>query len=384
MSGFVIKTYIVYITLTWYDWAVQRKDNIVFFRVLIFIKEKYMEYALNAIALAVGDETTGFWTRRIKDSVFRHFPVEEIPLDVEQRLATNDACINEFVAAAQRYGSGFKGSTASDDPRIKKRGMGSINIPLRKALGLLGTERVIRHPKRYKKPVGVMRFGSGGFYDEIGCEIQIRDGKRYVRPLSEWCLDDVAPFAHIAANIAKHEGFNLYASSKWTIAESERLFMQEIEKAFEASGTPFGKILTDVGLARLGQWTDGGFLWIFDNPCGDSGSDILEILDGSRSMTSTLYCEDGLIIEELAGGTATDLFGSSYAAKDGKFFNPLAILLGMSRAYRRVNPEMDYFFDNVEKNALAYLERTPDNMLDTCQMVGDVSHRTRVRRKKAA
>ncbi len=328
---------------------------------------------LKPIAFARGDQTAAQVAVLCREQIFDKFPTIDIPCDVEQRLATNDACIGDFIAALKQCGSGVKISTATDDEQIKAAKLGSANIKLRAATDVVGMFRMIAHPKGYQKPSAILRYGSGGFYSEEGCEIFEEAGEEFARVTSVINLSHLRPFAELAIRLAKQHALELRVSSKWTIAKSEALFYERIAKVFEEQSIPYQKSLTDVAFATLATRHEGGWLWLFDNPNGDSAADIVDFVDGSRSMCSTVYCLDGTSFEELPGGTAPDKLNTDL--KGVNFFNPVGIINAFTTALEVVNPEEQLFFSRVHKEADHYLRGTEGPDRSTYEMVEWIANR---------
>lgn len=326
---------------------------------------------LNPIAFARGDQTAAQVAVLCREQIFGRFPTIDIPCDVEQRLATNDVCISDFVTALKECGSGVKISTATDDDRIHAASLGSANIKLRAATDVIAMFRMIDHPKHYEKPSAIMRFGSGGFYSEESCVIFQEAGDEFARVTSVINVSDLVPFAKLAMSLAKTHGLELRISSKWTIAQSERLFMDRITKVFDDAEVPYQKTLTDVAFATLATRHEGGWLWLFDNPNGDSAADLVDWIDGSRSMCSTVYCLDGTCYEELPGGTAPDKFGTDLTGEN--FFNPIGIINAFCSALLVVNPTGEDFFAQVEAAATGYLRCTHPDLYSTREMVREIA-----------
>lgn len=327
---------------------------------------------LNPIAFARGDQTAALVAQLCRDDIFARFPMISVPCDVEQRLATNDACIGDFIAALKQCGSGVKISTATDDERIRSAGLGSANIKLRSMTDVIGMFRMIAHPKGYDKPSAILRYGSGGFYSERFCEIYEEDGEEFAQVTSVINLSHLRPFAELAIRLARQYGLDLRVSSKWTIAQSERLFFERIVKVFEEQSVPYQKSLTDVAFATLATRHEGGWLWLFDNPNGDSAADIVDFVDGSRSMCSTVYCLDGSSFEELPGGTAPDKLGTDLVGDN--FFNPIGIISAFCSALQAANPDEGDFFAIVQAETSRYLENTPPSARSTRGMIDEIGN----------
>jgi isocitrate/isopropylmalate dehydrogenase len=328
---------------------------------------------LNPIAFACGDQTAAQVALLCRDQIFGRFPTINVPCDVEQRLATNDGCIGEFIAALKQCGSGVKISTATDDGRIEAAGLGSANIKLRAATEVVGMFRMIETPKGYRKSSAILRYGSGGFYSEESCKTYFEDGKEFARVTSVMNISNLRPFAELAMKLAKKYKLDLRVSSKWTIADSEKLFSDRVIKSFNEAEATYEKILTDVAFATLATKHEGGWLWLFDNPNGDSAADIVDFVDGSRSMCSTVFCLDGTTFEELPGGTAPDKLNTDLKGKN--FFNPVGIINAFCTALAVANPDEAAFFARVHKEVDHYLCGTEEHERSTYGMVQCIAER---------
>lgn len=328
---------------------------------------------LNPIAFACGDQTAALVAKMCREQIFASFPTIDVPCDVAQRLETSDECITAFVQGLRDCGSGVKISTATDDERIRQAGLGSANIKLRAATNVVGMFRMIASPKGYDHPSAIMRYGSGGFYNEEGCELFQHEGAEYARVTSVMNVSNIRPFAELAMKLSLQYGLKLRVSSKWTIAESERLFFDRIASVFDEAEVSYEKLLTDVAFATIATKHEGGWLWLFDNPNGDSAADIADFVDGSRSMCSTIYCLDGSSFEELPGGTAPDKLGTDL--RNGNFFNPVGVINAFCSAFAVVNPDEEAFFARVQKESEHYLNGTRDEDRNTYDMVSVIAAR---------
>lgn len=317
-----------------------------------------------------GDDTVALVGDLVQSTIFGNVPVRVVDLGVQARVESCDKALDDFLTALKGFGAGVKMSTASDDPAILAAvGRGdlrkkSANIVLRPKAGVVGMFRMIPSPQCYAKPVAVFRYGSGGFYEEQSCEV-LGDEIVYTTRMN---IANLKPFAELAMKLADRHGLVLRASSKWTIAQSEALFIDGITSVWDEAGVNYKRILTDVALATIATDREGGWLWLLDNPNGDSGSDIADWVDGSRSMGSTLYCADGSSYEELPGGTAPDKLGTDLTGSN--FFNPLGVIFAFASAIEMANPEMAKWLGKIRALALKYLELIDENERDTHKMLG--------------
>jgi isocitrate dehydrogenase len=184
-------------------------------------------------------------------------------------------------------------------------------------------------------------------------------------------LSDLRPFAQLAIRLAQTYGLELRISSKWTIAKSEQLFMERITAVFDEAGVSYQKLLTDVAFATMATQHEGGWLWLFDNPNGDSAADIVDWIDGSRSMCSTVFCLDGSCYEELPGGTAPDKFGTDLVGDN--FFNPIGIINAFCSALLVANPSETDFVNRVRERAAQYLFCIHPDEYSTKEMVWEIA-----------
>ncbi len=326
---------------------------------------------LKPIVFVNGDQTAGEVAALVASRIFTQFPIINMPCTAEERLRTNDACITEIAAALKKYGAGVKISTGTDDARISNAGLGSANIKLREQMGVVGILRLIEAPRGYEKPCAIFRYGSGGFYDERTCAVVTEDGVEYAMVTSRINITNLAEFARMAMKIARAYKLEVHVSSKWTIAPSERIFADRITSVFDAAAFPYRKDLTDVALAKVATDRIGGWLWLFDNPNGDSASDVVDWTDGTRSMSSTLMCRGGVQYEEMPGGTAPDKFGTDLKGKN--FFNPIGIIGCFTRAILAVNPDQKAWVERMQKCAEEYLAGTAPEALSTHDMIEQIA-----------
>jgi isocitrate dehydrogenase len=330
-----------------------------------------MSTKLNPVVFANGDQTAGMVAELVATSLFSQFPLIRIPCTIEDRLRTNDACITAISTAMKQYRAGVKISTGTDDPRILSTGLGSANIKLREQMGVIGMLRMITEPRGYKKPCAIFRYGSGGFYEESRCETVIENGVEHAVVTSHMNITNLAEFARLAMEIASKYQLDIHVSSKWTIAPSEKIFADRITEVFDAAHFPYHKDLTDVGLARVATDKIGGWLWLFDNPNGDSASDVVDWVDGTRSMTSTLMCRGGIEYEEMPGGTAPDKLETDLHAEN--FFNPIGIIGCFAKAITTVNPDQKSRMQGLLTSAQIYLHMAREHEQNTYDMIGYIA-----------
>jgi len=322
---------------------------------------------IKPICFANGDETTGLVAKAVREILFPHIPMEEVDVSVESRLQTKDDCLRLAARAFRRCGSGLKISTASDDERIKELEMGSANIMLRPLSGAFGMLRMTMAEGKYHNPVAVLRYGHGGFYDEQSCEVIEIEGRKTAVITTHMDLDDIQLFAKLACDIAKKYGFPVIISSKWTIAKSEALFMNEFKYWLDYYRREYKTELTDIAIARIAKDNIGGWIRVFDNPNGDTAADVADFVHGNNVMCSTVYCRDGYTYEELPGGTAPDKLGTDLMGEN--FFNPLITIFGFANAIEAVNPEMADFCSKVRKASLLYLDEVSAAKRSTYEML---------------
>jgi isocitrate dehydrogenase len=326
---------------------------------------------LKPFAFINGDQTAGNVARMVARTVFRDYPMIAVDCSVCSRVFSNDACITDATKTLRKCGAGVKISTATDDANILKHGLGSANIHMRAQMGVVGILRLIEHPQGYEKPCAIFRYGSGGFYHEQTCEVVAEGGTEFAVVTSKINLSNLKLFAQYAIKISREYGLKIHVSSKWTISHSERLFVDRICAVLDVEDVDYYRDLTDVGLAKVATDRVGGWLWLFDNPNGDSASDIVDWTDGSRSMTSTLYCERGIKYEEMPGGTAPDKEGTNLRGEN--FFNPVGIIGCFTRAILAVNPHLSLEMGNIHQKVDEYLEDTPAANWSTVALIEAVA-----------
>lgn len=331
-----------------------------------------MPAQLKSIVFANGDQTAGMVAELVATSLFSQFPLIRIPCGIADRLLTNDKCIIDISTAMKQYGAGVKISTGTDDVRILNAGLGSANIKLREQMGVVGILRLIEQPKGYEKPCAIFRYGSGGFYEERTCEVVTENGIEYAVVTSRMNITNLAEFAKLAMQIATKYELAIHVSSKWTIAPSEKIFADRITAVFDAAGFSYHKDLTDVALAKVATDRTGGWLWLFDNPNGDSAADVVDWTDGTRSMTSTLMCNGGIQYEEMPGGTAPDKFETDLLGPN--FFNPIGIIGCFVRAIAAVNPDQQLYLQGMLHAAHTYIRVTPRSAWNTNEMIVAIPH----------
>jgi hypothetical protein len=270
------------------------------------------------IAYVVGDDTVAFVGKALREHL--GFPCTLIDMSVENRVSTKDGCIKEAVVAIKNCGAGFKESTASD--RSKQYNQASANIVLRPATGAYAMERILTLPNKYQNVCGVMRYGHGGIYDVLDGDLffpqhnvvrgiypeghQLQGEEYIIEPVIT-NLSGLELIAVKAVEVAHQHGLRLFVSSKWTICQSEKLFLEMISRKWTEMGVQFlddknvqehqaavnfRRKLTDIMEAEmtLAHMSEGGFLAVMPNAPGDSGSDIVDLQDGSRSMSSKVHC----------------------------------------------------------------------------------------------
>ncbi len=355
-----------------------------------------MKKELKPIAFLNGDGGVARGAQMVREIIFKSFPTVDVPMSVAARLETNDDCITSAVAALRKCGAGFKNSTASNDPLIKAKGWKSANIAMRPLANAFAMLRFLQGPGRYQNPCGVLRFASGGFYEELSADVQSGNEKNLIIT-QRMNLTKLEEFARLAYKIAQEKGLHLVLASKSTIAKSELTFRETIENVWRELGLTeitakdlwsddtWHHELTDIALASLpiqngdgeSVYAKGGFLMVCDNPNGDTASDIVDIQHGNRVMGSTVYCmsdEGWFTYEELPGGTAD---GKTVGPLYGdKFLNPAGIIFAMCSAFEQVNPEQKDFFGFVRAATLDYLNDTDSAERDTERMIQYVAERS--------
>lgn len=323
---------------------------------------------------AKGDETTALIGELVVETFFDDIPRIDIPLSVEQRIETEDGCIRDFANAFQEHGAAVKMSTASKDPRILDASLGSANIALRNMLGVLGMWRMVYHPRNYNGPVAVFRYASGGFYDEVSYSTRIIEGIEYGFSTTRCNLSNIPLFVEVAVRLAKQHGLKIYVVSKQTIAQSEKVFNDRVVDALKTHGVivgPEDQLLTDAATAERAVNHDGNALFIMDNVAGDTGSDVVDAVDGSRTMSSTLYCAGGLNYQELPGGTACDKFGTDL--KGENFFDPTGIIMAIGSAVTTANPGLENRVRDLVTSGLLYVRETDAPDRSTYEMIESIA-----------
>jgi len=190
-------------------------------------------------------------------------------------------------------------------------------------------------------------------------------------------LSNLEPFAELAIKLATEHAFKIKVCSKWTISPSERIFVERITKVLKDRGISFEKVLTDIAVARIASNKNGGRLWIFDNPNGDTASDVADLVDGSRSMGSRLFCKDGFCYEELPGGTAPSFIGSCFdESVEDNFFNPLGIILAIASATEQANPHLSRWIKQVRACAVKNVTEATKGSRHTLKIIENIAEET--------
>ncbi len=326
---------------------------------------------IKPIVFANGDETTGLVANLVREMLFNHIPTVDVDLSVKARLETKDACIQNAAEAFQLHGAGVKISTASDDERIKSLKMGSVNIKLRPLTRAFAMLRATKGPGNYVKPVAVLRYAYGGFYDEVSCEIDQSSDSSIARVTSVMNLDAMEDYAKLIYDIQQKYDYPVIISSKWTIAESEALFHKVMTSWLSHYKAQYSCELTDVAIARIATDRKGGWIRAFDNVNGDTAADVADFVHGNHVMSSTVYCSDGkngfFSYEELPGGTAPDLMDKELSGKH--FFNPLITVFAFSNAIMSINPDLSEYCKKIREVSLIYLDETNEGKRDTNDML---------------
>ena len=331
---------------------------------------------LNPWVYIAGDQAVGQAADMAVNTIFKHYPRVDCPMTVEERIRTNDACIQVAVDSLMEYGGGVKISTASGHEEIQKLGWDSANIVMRPMVGAYAILRFLFADGFYKKPCGVLRYPHGGIYDEKSFRTVIDEetGEIFGIVTQHINLSRLDSFAEIACQVAKQKGLQLILSSKFTICESEKEFKESIEKVLHKNGLVEKKDyinkLTDVAIADLPNSDTGGFLLICNNQDGDTASDVIDFRHGTRSMGSQVFClKDGnyFSYEELPGGTAPDKFGTDL--KGANFINPMAIIQAITSEIERLNPGEKAYMDSVMESARKYLDQTVPEYRSTSEMI---------------
>ncbi len=351
----------------------------------------------NKIVYMGGDDTAGLVADLVLEKLFSQFDFVHCPMNVDARMSTNDGCIQTAVEALKEYGSGVKISTASNDQQIVEAGLKSANIALRDEIGCVGMFRLTFGPGKYKKPIAILRCGTGDFYDEKSCEIEEKDGHEIAVITQHMNLDYVRKFAQIALDRAREHGFQIILSTKWTISPGEKLIYDICNKIFAENGLTKGKRgegayyteLTDIAGANIPinielpdmnspmSVNNGGWLLVTGNAAGDTASDIADLQHDGNSMGSEVICNDGFSYFELPGGTAPDKNNTDLKGK-GNFFSPVGIIVSFYGAITQVNPDAKEYCDSVLHCALQYMNETPEANRCTNTMIDWIANQVSV------
>ena len=338
---------------------------------------------LKPVVFMNGDDSTRRGATMVKEIVFPDFPFVDCDTGVDARLKTNDECITAAATLLAQHRAGIKISTASNDPRIKAKGWKSANIALRPLVKVIGMFRLTMAPGGYKRPVGVMRFGSGDFYTEKECTpTTLAGGMGGVRIVQEYNTDFLEPFANAAADRAKRYGLQMIIAAKWTISAGERLLPDACDRVFQGRGLSRSEVrgkgdyyweLSDIAAANIPRnvavvsgcpmdMDNGGWLIVTGNANGDTFADIADFQHGGNSMGSECITFDGFSYQELPGGTAPGRRDSNF--KGDKFFSPTGTLVAFCGAIAGLNPEVQPYADAVLAAAATYMGNTAEQ--DRC------------------
>ena len=348
--------------------------------------------AWKPVVLMNGDDSTRLGAIMVRDIIFGDYSFIEADTGVDARLATNDECIETAAELLRQNRAGIKISTASNDPRIKAKGWKSANILLRPKAEVVGMYRQTMAPGRYKRPVAVMRCGTGDFYEEQKPLVRQTEGNLDLRMITQrFVFSYLDPFARAAAERAKQNGLQMIIASKWTISEGEKLLADECRRVFqelglvvsdnrgegdayfELSDMACAYIPTNVGPGNPSfpiEGDNGGWMIVTGNANGDTFADVADLQHGGNSMGSECICRAGFSYYELPGGTAPGRKDSNF--KGDKFFAPTGTIASFCGAICSVNPEAKPYCDAVMAAASKYSAETakPDlctqTMLEYC------------------
>jgi hypothetical protein len=328
----------------------------------------------------------------VLDQIFGKFPAIKVPVTVEARLDTNDGCIAQAMDAFVQCGAGFKNSTASNDKRMQEKGWKSANIVMRPLANAHAMVRLLQAKGRYDDLCGVIRLGTGGFYEEISCAVVETSNGPMLRVTEDTDVVKLGRYAELAADVAKARGWHLILASKRTISRSEQFFHDTVAGVFKRRGLVEGEErtwtgdwhaeLSDMALARLSIVNGDGrsinargkFLLVADNEVGDTASDIVDLQAGGHAMSSTIYGwrnDKPFSYEELPGGTADGK--TTGPLKGDRFLSPVGIILGLASAFESVNPDQGAFFEAVRRETLTYMSNTPAAERDTERMIARIA-----------
>ncbi len=347
----------------------------------------------NPVVFMNGDDSTRRGANMVREIVFSDFNFIECDTGVEARLQSNDECLRHAAELLRQHRAGIKISTASNDPKIKEKGWKSANIVLRPLAGVIGMYRQTMAPGKYKRPVAVMRFGTGDFYSEKSCmPVKLNDGLDGVHIVQELITSYLKPFAKASAERAISNKLQMVVSSKWTISKGEQLLPDACDVVFKefglkgseerGSGDYYREIAdmcaayipTNVGPTGADcpmSKDNGGWMIVCGNANGDTFADIADLQHGGNSMGSECICYDGYSYYELPGGTAPGRKNSDF--KGEKFFSPMGTLVAFAGAISGVNPAAKPYADAVMAAAAKYMDSTAEQDRCTQTMLEQVA-----------
>jgi isocitrate dehydrogenase len=342
-----------------------------------------------------GDDSTRRGALMVKDILYSDFNFIDADTGVNARISSDDQCIAEAARLLAEHGAGIKISTASNDPRIVAKGWKSANIILRPLAGVVGMYRMTHGNGAYKKPVSVMRFGSGDFYAEQSCEPTVLDGHDTRIITQHLNVADLHPFAVAAAKRAKQFNMQMVISSKWTISEGETYLPNICEEEFSKAGLQAGewrgqgdyyREIADMCAAYIPvnvtpaadcamSYDNGGWMVVCGNANGDTFADIADLQHGNNKMGSECICRNGSSYYELPGGTAPGRKDSDF--KGNKFFSPMATLIAFAGAITTANPEAKSYCDAIFAKAEEYMDNTEQENRCTQTMLDWIAKETK-------
>ncbi len=325
-----------------------------------------------------GDDSTRRGADMVRAIVFPTFNFIDADTGVDARLSTNDQCIEAAARLLETHRAGIKISTASDDPRIKAKGWKSANIRLRPLAKCIGMYRQTMGPGAYKRPVAVMRFGSGDFYEEQKPIAQAMEDGFDIRLITQrFNFSYLRPFAEAAVERAKRSKLQMIIASKWTISEGEKFIHDVCMEVFREAGLVFSETrgegdfyreLSDMACAYIPinvgpgkkdapiYKDNGGWMIVTGNANGDTFADVADLQHGGNTMGSECICLGGFSYYELPGGTAPGRRNSNF--KGDSFFAPTGTLVAFCGAISGVNPKAQPYCDAVLAAASKYMENT--------------------------
>jgi|GEM_PF-1113124 len=181
-------------------------------------------------------------------------------------------------------------------------------------------------------------------------------------------VSSLTELAEIAIKASNDMGLRLIVASKHTIAEMEAIFMSRICDVLDKASVAYEVGLSDDVIAQFPHLHDGGFIAVMTNEAGDTGTDVINEWHGGHSMNSIVYCRNGVVYEEMPGGTDPRQF-ALYKAGQPNYHTPAIYVQAFARMFAHVNPQERKYLERVSQIAVILHDDTPENLRETFEMI---------------